>query len=230
MKSKKILTVLMATALSLTVAGCSQSSNSSSSSTNSSEQQKQPADYVAGVSLDQPIKVDKEKGTVTTLVKINGKYLNENTRHNSVEQSGTNGAKSIFTAYAKPEEFYNALIEIGAKPGNNMNPNNAETTHVLGDAIDAKVTWADKTYDINEVVNDSNGKTINFRFGGNLERAKEKNTGCLSCLDSCPVGIISNDTYTYGAIEKRKEVKFTGNEKNLPEDGTYAAIIYSIKK
>ena len=45
-------------------------------------------------------------------------------------KSGTNGAKSIFTAFAKPEEFYNALIEIGAKPGNNMNPNNATTTHV----------------------------------------------------------------------------------------------------
>ena len=228
MKSKKILTVLMATALSLTIAGCS--SQSSSSSSSSSSTQNQPADYVAGVSLDNPLKVDKEKGTITTLVKINGKYLNENTRHNSVEQSGTNGAKSIFTAYTKPEDFYNALIEIGAKPGNNMNPNNAETTHVLGDAIDAKVTWGDKTYDINDVVTDSNGKKINFRFGGNLERAKDKNTGCLSCLDSCPVGIISNDTYTYGAIEKRKEVKFTGNEKNLPEDGTYAAIVYSIKK
>ena len=230
MKPKKLLTVLMATTLSLTIAGCSSQSSNSTSSSSSSEQQKQPADYVAGVSLDKPIKVDKEKGTVTTLVKINGKYLNETTRHNSVEQSGTNGAKSIFTAFAKPEDFYNALVEIGAKPGNNMNPNNAEKTHVQGDMIDAKVMWGDKTFDINDVVTDSNGKKINFRFGGNLERAKEKNTGCLSCLDSCPVGIISNDTYTYGAIEKRKEVKFTGNAKNLPEDGTYAAIVYSIKK
>ena len=36
--------------------------------------------------------------------------------------------------------------------------------------------------------------------------------------------------YTYGAVETRKEVKFTGNEKVLPEDGTYVAVIYSIKK
>ena len=60
--------------------------------------------------------------------------------------------------------------------------------------------------------------------------AKEKNTGCLSCLDSCPVGIISNDAYTYGAVETRKEVKFTGIDSVLPEDGTYIATIYSIKK
>ena len=65
-----------------------------------------------------------------------------------------------------------------------------------------------KKYDINEVVKDSNGKKINFRFGGNLKAAIDKNTGCLSCLDSCPVGIISNTTYTYGAVETRKEVKF----------------------
>ena len=38
-------------------------------------------------------------------------------------------------------------------------------------------------------------------------------------LDSCPVGIISNTTYTYGAVETRKEVKFSGNEDVLPEDG-----------
>ena len=56
----------------------------------------QPADYVEGVSLDKPMKVDKEAGTVTVLTKVNGKYFEQSTRHNSVEQSGTNGAKSIF--------------------------------------------------------------------------------------------------------------------------------------
>lgn len=228
MKSKKILSVLMSAGLLVTLAGCSNSNNNNSSTQNSN----QPADYVKGVSLDKPLKVDKEAGTVTVLTKVNGKYFEQSTRHNSVEQSGTNGAKSIFTAFVKPEDFYNALIEIGAKPGENMNANNAETTHVEGDIIDTKVTWngANKDYDINEVVKDSNGKKIEFHFGGNLKTAKAKNTGCLSCLDSCPVGIISNSTYTYGAVEKRKEVKFTGNQDVLPEDDTYVAVIYSVKK
>lgn len=221
MKLKKLLSVFIAAGLVFTATGCGSKSSSN-----------EPADFVAGVSLDKPLKVDKEAGTVTVLTKVNGKYFNEPTRHNSVEQSGTNGAKSVFTAYVKAEDFYNALIEIGAKPGENMTPNNATTTHVEGTPIKVEVTWkgAGRNYDINEVIKDSNGKQINFRFGGNLAMAKEKNTGCLSCLDSCPVGIISNDAYTYGAVETRKEVKFTGIDSVLPEDGTYIATIYSIKK
>ena len=225
MKFYKVLSLAVVTALSVTAAGCS-----SSSSTTSTEQKS--ADQVLGVSLQNPIKVDKEKGTITVLSQVNGKYFNQSTRHGSVEQTGSNGAKSVLTAFAKPEDFYNALIEIGAKAGENMTPANGATTHVEGTPIKMEITWngADKTYDANDLIVDSNGKKINFRFGGNLNRALDKNTGCLTCLDSCPVGIISNDTYTYGAVENTGEVKFSGNSELLPEDGTYVATIYSIDK
>ena len=195
------------------------------------KEEKKADDDVNGVSMKNPIKVDKEAKKVTVLSSVNGKYFTEATRHASVNTDGSNGAKSVLTAYATPEEFYNALIEIGAKPGENMNPDNATTTHVEGSKIGATVTWegAGKDYDINEVIKDSNGKKIDFRFGGNLERAKTKKTGCLTCLDSCPVGIISNTTYTYGAVEKRNEVKFTGNPDVLPEDGTYVAVTYTLE-
>lgn len=195
------------------------------------KEEKKADDEVNGVSLKNPIKVDKEAKKITVLSSVNGKYFTEATRHASVNTDGSNGAKSVLTAYATPEEFYNALIEIGAKPGENMNPDNATTTHVEGSKIGATVTWEDagKDYDINEVIKDSNGKKIDFRFGGNLERAKTKKTGCLTCLDSCPVGIISNTTYTYGAVEKRNEVKFTGNPDVLPEDGTYVAVTYTLE-
>lgn len=187
-------------------------------------------DQVGEVSLKNPIKVDKEAKTVTVLSSVNGKYFTEPTRHASVHKDGSNGTKSVLTAYATPEEFYNGLVEIGAKAGENMNPDNATKTHVEGSKISATVTWegAKKSYDINEVIKDSNGKKIDFRFGGNLERAKAKKTGCLTCLDSCPVGIISNTTYTYGAVEKRNEVAFTGNSDVLPEDGTYVAVTYKL--
>lgn len=186
---------------------------------------------IEGVSLEHPLKVDKDAGTVTVLCSVNGKYFSEPTRHASVFKDGSNGAKSIFTAYAKPDEFYNALLKIGAKEGGNMTPDNATETHVEGDPIDVKVKWeGSKEYDINEVIKDSNGNKIDIRFGGNLDRANSKNTGCLTCLDSCPVGIISNTTYTYGAVEKTGEVEFIGNKEVLPEDGTYVATIYSLAK
>jgi len=60
--------------------------------------------------------------------------------------------------------------------------------------------------------------------------ALKKNTGCLVCLDSCPVGIASNAAYTYGAIDRRKEVSFTGNKDLLPPDGTVVVITFKAKK
>jgi ferredoxin len=211
--------------------GCSPKSTGGDS-TSSQKQEAKASDEVGGVSLKNPIKVDKAAGTITVLAQVNGKYFTEVTRHASVFKDGSNGAKSVFTAYANPVDFYNALVEIGAKPGDNMTPDNATTTKVEGTALNMKVTWngASKQYDINDVIKDSNGNKIAFKFGGNLERAKEKNTGCLSCLDSCPVGIISNTAYTYGAVEKTKEAKFTGNQSVLPQDGTYVATVYSIAK
>jgi ferredoxin len=213
--------------------GCSPKNDGGDSASAPKQEEKAKAsDEIAGVSLENPIKVDKEAGTVTVLTQVNGKYFTEGTRHASVFKDGSNGAKSVFTAYGNHEDFYNALIEIGAKPGDNMTPDNASTTKVEGTALDLKVTWngAEKEYDVNEVIKDSNGNKIAFKFGGNSERSKAKNTGCLSCLDSCPVGIISNSTYANGAVEKTKEVKFTANHDVLPEDGTYVATVYSIAK
>jgi ferredoxin len=212
--------------------GCGSNNGGNSAATQKQEEKAKTPDQVGGVSLDNPIKVDKEAGTVTVLAQVNGKYFTAPTRHASVFMDGSNGAKSVLTAYGTHEEFYNALVEIGAEPGNNMTPDNASTTKVEGTPIDLRVTWngADKEYDVNEVINDSNGNKIAFKFGGNHDRSMEKHTGCLTCLDSCPVGIISNSTYSYGAVETTKEVEFTGNQDVLPEDGTYVVTVYSIAK
>ncbi|WAW15633.1 YdjY domain-containing protein [Peptostreptococcus equinus] len=232
--SNKFLASILCLSLAggLTACGASDKKDSSNKDEKKTEQKvdNKAVDEVGGVSLKNPIKVDKQAKTVTVLSSVNGKYFTENTRHASVQKDGSNGTKSVFTAYATPEDFYNGLIAIGGKPGNNMTPDNAMKTHVEGSKIKATVKWngSQKDYDINEVIKDSNGKKIDFRFGGNLERAKTKKTGCLACLDSCPVGIISNTTYTMGAVEKRGEVKFNGNQDILPEDGTYVAITYSI--
>ena len=66
---------------------------------------------------------------------------------------------------------------------------NKETTHVTGSKLDISVNWqgAAKAYSFDEVIVDSNGKKLDMRFGGNLTAAEEKKTGCLVCLDSCPV-------------------------------------------
>ncbi|NPV92771.1 MAG: hypothetical protein HPY50_18550 [Firmicutes bacterium] len=217
-----VLVVVISLSLIL-VAGC----GTNTTNTNTTEK----SISLNGLTKESPIKVDKAANTVTYLAQVNGKFLNEPTRHGSVYVGGSNGAKSIFTGLVDAEKFYNSLIEAGFQPGNNMTFDNMEKTNVAGDTFDVTVTWdkAPKVYKLDEVVKDSNGKPIVIRFGGNLKNAQDKKTGCLICLDSCPVGIVSNSTYTYGAVEKRNEVGFIGNKEVLPPDGTPVAITFKKK-
>ena len=187
-------------------------------------------DQVGVVSAQNPMVVDESAKTITVLAKVNGKYFTENTRHAVVFKDGRFGDKPVFIALANQNDFYQAMKKIGAKPGNNMTLKNGPETHVEGDKIKIEVTWngAPKSYDINEVITDSNGKQIDMRFGGNEATAKSFNTGCIACLDSCSVGIISNHTYTHRAVEKRNEVVFHGNKDVLPPDGTFVAISFRV--
>ena len=184
------------------------------------------SDQLEGLTKANPIMVDQTKQTVSLLAEVKGKYLYTPARHAVVFEGGSNGGKSIFRALVNVEPFHTALVEIGAKAGENMTFKNKEKTHVQGDILLVTVTWegAEREYDLDEVITDSNGKPLVMRFGGNLPAALEKRTGCLLCLDSCPVGIVSNFTYTYGAVEKRGEVSFMGNRNLLPPDGSVVVI------
>lgn len=180
---------------------------------------------------EKPIVFDKQKRTVSFLAEVNGKYLFQETRHFAVYQDGSNGEKSVFRGLAPHKDFYDALMSINAVPGNNMTLENKETTRVEGQEFSVSVTWegAKKDFSIDEVILESNKAPIVMKFGGNLKNAMEKHTGCLMCFDSCPVGVVSNSVYTYGAIEKRKEVSMKGNKDILPPDGTRVIITLAAK-
>ena len=227
MKMKKILSLALAVVISSTVlVGCGAKKSDTSSSI-----QTEQSESVGKVSLKNPIYIDKKDKSVTILGKVNGKYFTEPTRHFMVYEEGKNGDKAVITGLGNQVKFYDALKEIGAEAGNNMTVDNKTKTHVKGDKLKVTVTWdgAKKDYDINDVVKDSNNKKIDMRFGGNLKASEKFNTGCIACLDSCPVGIVSNSTYTYGAVEKRDEVKFFGNSKVLPKDGTLVAVKFELE-
>ena len=188
------------------------------------------SDQLDGLTKEKPIMVDQAKETVSLLAEVNGKYLYTPARHSVVFEGGSNGNKSVFRALVNVEPFHTALVEIGAKAGENMTFKNKEKTHVQGDILLVTVTWegAEREYDLDEVITDSNGKPLIMRFGGNLPAALNKRTGCLLCLDSCPVGIVSNFTYTYGAVEKRGDVSFIGNRNLLPQNGS--VVVIKLKK
>lgn len=184
-----------------------------------------------GVSEENPIKIDKDAKSVTIYTKYNGKFETEATRHLAIFKDGKLSDKSIFSSYVSPEDFYKALEEVGAEAGNNMNADNAATTKSEGSKLELTLAWTGQegSVAIDDVVKDSNGKAIDMRFSGNIDPSKEYNTGCISCLDSCFVGITSNGEYPLGAIEETKEVSFSVDADKAPEDGTPVAITYTVK-
>lgn len=186
----------------------------------------------AGLSPEKPLVMAPDSKSFTFYAVVNGKFFFTPTRHAAIFKDGKYGDMSVLKGFLAPKDYHAALLAIGAKPGENMTLQNKETTHVQGDELDVTVSWAgaSKDFPLSEVVKDSNGKPIVIRFGGNLPASLDKNTGCLICLDSCPVGISSNATYTYGAVETRHEVGFTGNKDVLPPDGTPVAVTVRVKK
>ena len=178
-----------------------------------------------------PLRLDLKERSVSILAEVNGKHP-EPTHHGVVFKAGKLAHKAIFASFVDPKTFYESLVSVGFKPGNNMTMDNMEKTFVEGELLEVSVTWKDarKTYRLDEVIRDSNGKPFAIRFGGNLKEALKRKTGCLLCLESCPVGITSNAAYTYGMIDIRKEVVFRSNKGLLPPDGALVTLTFKAKR
>lgn len=193
------------------------------------------ADFVASgwskqgpVSPEHPLVVDAEAREIRVYARVNGKYFHLPTRHGMNYRAGAIGNKSLFRAWANPIDFYHALISLGAKPGQNLGAGTGGQT-VKGAHMAVSVTWqgAPHPYPINQVVADSGGEGVAYRFGGNIKIAKKAKTGCLMCFDSCPVGILSNALYPQGAFHARG-LAFRGRPEVLPPDGTPVTVIIEV--
>jgi len=192
----------------------------------------------ADLSQEHPIYIDKENKQVKVYGTVNGKYLVEPTRHGFNWVEGKYGDQAVFKSYANPLAFYEALIAIGGTPavekGGDASKEFEDTPDgkvIKGDALNVSITWdgAGKDYDINDVMVDSTGKTLEYHFGGNYDAAKKMMTGCFMCFDSCPVGITSNANQPKDTFQDGK-AQFHGNADVLPEDGTPVYLTYSFAK
>ena len=103
--NKKAIIAAVLFVIMMVFVGCSSNDGGNSADSQKQEEKAKTPDQVGGVSLENPIKVDKEAGTVTVLTQVNGKYFTEGTRHASVFKDGSNGAKSVFTAYGNPDRL-----------------------------------------------------------------------------------------------------------------------------
>lgn len=214
MKLTKIVKAALGLSLSLIIfAGCSAAPAPAPAET--------PADAPAAMMV-----VDKDKKEIRMETEVNAKYFTEPTRHGVVFKDGSNGEKSVLRGLADQFEFHQALLDIGMEPGNNISMEDMKkSVKVEGDQLDVFVTWdgLGKEIPFEDIIKSSDPRPMDIRFGGNLENATAKKTGCVLCLDSCAVGITSNHNYATGESEN---VQFYGNSEVLPEDGTIVTVIF----
>ena len=190
---------------------------------------------------EESLIVDKEKGEIIIPAEVNGKYLVSPTKHALSYYKGSNGEKSIMRALVSEIDYYNALTELGAIPGNNITPadmkarNSSEGKSTEGSKLAAFITWKGSNGEIPlddaviSTVANGEARPIDLRFSGNLDFAQRAHPGCFICLDSCAAGISTNAAWPTGAMNN-KEVSFKGNAKVLPPDGTRVNVIVRLVK
>ena len=171
--------------------------------------------------------------SVTIYAQINGKYFTEPSRHGVVFKDGSNGEKCILRGLCSEKDFYAALLSVGGVPGDNLVFTEAQPGDLIeGQKMDVTVSWDGSNGEIPwaDIMTTGNGKpyVADFRFGGNIKAAYAKNTGCILCIESCPVGICSNAAYGYGVVETTKTEQFYGNPDVLPEDGTICQVTFTL--
>lgn len=212
---KKILALVLALALVLSFAACSAAP-------------KEEVDYSV-------ITTNPSTQTVTIYTQVNGKYFTEPSRHGIVFKDGSNGEKCILRGLCSEKEFYAALLSVGGVPGDKLYFADATpdgTQYIEGQKLDVTVSWEGSNGEIPfadcMMTGDGAPYIADIRFGGNIKAAYAKNTGCILCTESCPVGITSNAAYAYGVVEHTKTMQFYGNPDVLPEDGTICQVTFTL--
>ena len=171
--------------------------------------------------------------SVTIYTQVNGKYFTEPSRHGVVFKDGSNGEKCILRGLCSEKDFYAALLSVGGVPGDKLVFTEAQPGDLIeGQKMDVTVSWEGSNGEIPwaDIMTTGDGQpyVTDFRFGGNIKAAYAKNTGCILCIESCPVGICSNAAYGYGVVETTKTEQFYGNPDVLPEDGTICQVTFTL--
>lgn len=193
-------------------------------------------DVATGYNNASTMQVDKANKVITMQCEVNGTYFTQPTRHGVVFKDGSNGEKSVLRGLHSEKEFYEAMMELGCKPGNNLTADTMAQGGVIeGDKVRVTVLWdGQKEMPFQNIIraetpdNKDFPYTMDIRFGGNIDRANAKNTGCVLCLDSCAVGIVSDATWPGAAVEGRHEVGFYGRQDVLPPDGTRVTVKFYV--
>lgn len=182
---------------------------------------------------ENPLIIDEKGKRVLIYTEVHEMNVHQyNVHWGIVFKDGRFQDRAILRSYANHLDFHDAMIKIGARPGNNLNKDTIGH-FVEGDTLEVKATWPGlgKELFLNEIFEDTAGKGFLIKFGGNRKASEEQKTGCITCLESCWISITSNANYPQtGAIKRliNPNSKFRGKADILPGDRKPVILIYRV--
>jgi hypothetical protein len=182
---------------------------------------------------ENPLIIDETGKQVLIYTEVHEMNVHQSNVHwGVVFKDGKFQDRAILRSYANQMDFHDALIKIGAKPGNNLSKDTVGK-YVEGDILDVKATWPGlgKELSLNDIFVDEKGNPFTIKFGGNRKASEEQKTGCITCLESCWISISSNANYPQTDRLKRflnPNSHFKGNANVLPGDGKPVILVYRV--
>ena len=142
---------------------------------------------------NQPLYVNTASKQVVIQATVNNAGFTTTSIHAITWDLGSAAAPSMFVTTVSPQEIYDALVSIGAAPGNTLQLTSPKGTLETGTPLNVTVTWEGLAtpYKLEQLLVGFTGGTP-WVFGGNLSTNESAGTGCIICTFSCPVAIVSS--------------------------------------
>ncbi len=156
--------------------------------------------------------------------------------HAIVWKGGRMSHAALLQADVSDAQILDALTKLGAKPGNNLpmevweerkNPKDpAADTVIVGPAVQILLRLPSRAdlVPLASVLEDSAGRGLDMRFGGNAANIPKWKSGCIVCLYSCPGSKVGNARYTVRDYTK-DVTRFRAKQGTLPPDGTHVGVV-----
>ena len=143
---------------------------------------------------------------------------------------------ALLEADVTDRQVVEALQQLGARPGNNLpmeawekrkDPKDpAPDTVIAGAAVEVLLRLPSRSdlVPLASALQDSGGRGLEMRFGGNAANITKWKSGCIVCLYSCPGSKVGNARYTVRDYEKGV-TRFRAKAGVLPSDGTAIGVV-----
>ncbi len=129
-------------------------------------------------------------------------------------EGGKAAPQALITTFAPDSTIHDALVSVGALPGNNLLADawtqrlNAKSVEpdkrAEGDVLHITILYGGEEFPVEKILKDLSGAEYDFRFAGNRNFIPIWKSGCVACLQSCPGSKIANRTYTMRDLARKK--------------------------